>query len=205
MRSAARGERARHSNPEVPDSTSIGANDTGRVGLKPDQQRLTRRGAPATSRGRSRPGTRRRNHRTPECALQVRALGQLERVEAAAREIEQLIALDLADGAQLAAELVTLAQQLRLAVAAAFGDPTELDRHEADAQEIPGQGRDRVGRAEPHAEAAVPQPPAIALLLPAREWQDQRAIAPLRILVRIAPVVVDDLTPPDELAHKHEP
>ena len=138
-------------------------------------------------------------------ALQVGTLGQLERIEAAARQIEQLIALDLADGAQLAGELVALAQQLRLAVAATFGDAAELDRHQADAQEILGQRRDRIGRAEPHAEPTVPQPPALALLLPARERQDQRAIAPLRILVRIAPVVVDDFTPPDELAHTHEP
>ena len=64
--------------------------------------------------------------------LQVGALGQLERVEAAARHIEQLIALDLADRAQLAGELVALAQQLRLAVAAAFGDAAELDRDQAD-------------------------------------------------------------------------
>src|SRR5262245_19187703 len=46
-------------------------------------------------------------------AREVRAGGQLERVESAAREIEQLIALDIAYRAQLAAELVALAKQLR--------------------------------------------------------------------------------------------
>jgi hypothetical protein len=138
-------------------------------------------------------------------ALQVRTFRQLERVEAAACQIEQLIPLDLADRAQLAAELVPLAQQLRLAVTATFGDAAELDRHEADTQEILSQRRDRIGRTEPHAKPTVPQPPAVALQLPARERQDQRAIPPLRILVRIAPVVADDFTPPDELAHRHEP
>jgi hypothetical protein len=134
--------------------------------------------------------------------LQIRALGQLERVKTAAREIEQLIALDVADRAQFAAKLVPLAQQLCLTVAAPFRDAAELDGHEPDAQEILSERRDRVGRAEPHAQAAVPQPPAIALLLPARERQNQRAIAPVRILVHIAPIVVDDFTPPDELAHR---
>jgi hypothetical protein len=58
-------------------------------------------------------------------ALQVRTFRQLERVEAAACQIEQLIPLDLADRAQLAAELVPLAQQLRLAVTATFGDAAD--------------------------------------------------------------------------------
>src|SRR5262249_42881260 len=117
----------------------------------------------------------------------------------------QLITLDIAYCTQLAAELVPLAQQLRLAIAAAFSDAAELDCYQPDAQEILRQLRDRISRAEPHAETSVPQPPAAPLLLPACKRQDQAALASLRILVRITPVVADDLTPPDELAHRHEP
>ncbi len=60
--------------------------------------------------------------------VEIGAFGQLERIEATARHIKQLIALDLAHGAQLARELVTRAKQRRLAVTATFGQTAELDR-----------------------------------------------------------------------------
>src|SRR5690606_36547382 len=140
-----------------------------------------------------------------QCSLQVCAFGQLEGIETAAGHIEELIALNLTDCAKLAGELEALAEHLRLAVAAAFRQSAEFDRHERDTQEIVLQRFDRIRRPEPYAEAPVPQPPLVALFLPARERQDQRASAPLRIFVRIPPLVGDDLTLLDELAHIHEP
>src|ERR1044072_1383312 len=135
MSSSARGCVARHSKPEVPESTSIRQRYQ-RVGLKPGLQRA------ALQRQVQVRGALVGHGEVVECAErpdEIGAGGQLERVEAAAGEIEQLIALNIAYRPQLAAKLVAVAQQLRLAVAATFGDTAELDRHQPDTQEILSQ------------------------------------------------------------------
>ncbi len=86
------------------------------------RRRPRRGGGTAAAAGRRRPGRPRRNRRRPSSAsscILVRAQG--EGVEAAALQVEQLVAQHVADGAQLAAVAVALAQQAGGGVAAAVG------------------------------------------------------------------------------------
>src|SRR6202166_4270384 len=67
--------------------------------------------------------------------LQIR-FGQLEAVEAAARHEEQLIAVHIAGGSQLALEIPTLAQQSCLRVAASLAGPGKLRADQREARQI---------------------------------------------------------------------
>ena len=67
---------------------------------------------------------------------EVRTCRQLESIEAATGHVEELIALNPAHSADLASELVTRAQELRLAIAAAFADTAEFDCDPAREQEL---------------------------------------------------------------------
>src|SRR6188768_1955640 len=71
-----------------------------------------------------------------ECTVERLAGLQLERVEAAAFQVVQLIAQHPADRAQLAREAVTLAQHARDGIAAAVGESRKLDRDQDDALEL---------------------------------------------------------------------
>src|SRR5690606_20800580 len=97
-----------------------------------------------------------------QCGFQVLAFSQLERVEAAAGQVEQLLALDVADGAQLARELETPAENLRLAVATTLANGAELNRNQRDSQKVVLQLRYRIGRTQADSQPAIPQPPLLA-------------------------------------------
>src|SRR5690606_32020552 len=140
-----------------------------------------------------------------QCGFQVLAFSQLERVEAAAGQVEQLLALDVADGAQLARELETPAENLRLAVATSLANGAELNRNQRDSQKVVLQLRYRIGRTQADSQPAIPQPPLLAFRLPARKRQDERTRPPLRIFIRIAPFVDHDFTLLDEPAHTRAP
>src|SRR5947209_4803187 len=99
----------------------------------------------------SMPASRRRARPTRSSSVfGVTVVGQPERVEAAAREIEEVVAADVAEGAQLAAVAEARAQQRGGGEAAAVAELGEVHRDLAEPLEVGGEIARFVIRLEPH-------------------------------------------------------
>src|SRR5438270_3380671 len=141
----------------------------------------------------------------PAGRVGVLVLGELDRIEAAAREQEHLVLTDPgADRPQLATESQSLAQQPCGRVAATVTGSGEFDRDQIEARQVGCELLHRIHRAQAHAEAAAPPAPALGVLAQLDERHDESA-AFLGALAEMAPVVRDDLTPPQDASHRRPP
>ena len=133
---------------------------------------------------------------------------ELEAVEAAASEQEQLIAADVARGTELAGEPVALAQQPPLRVAAAVGGTREFGGDQGEAGDVGRQLFHLVGREQHYPQAAGVAGPPVALGRPAGERNDEAGyrggIDRLLEFGQILPVVSDDITVTQQPA-RHRP
>src|SRR5688572_26112808 len=96
--------------------------------------------------------------------LRILALAQDERIEAAARQEEQLVAEDVADGAQLALPAVALAQQPRRGKAAAIAHLGEVHRHYLEVSKVAGDCSRLLVAVQPDTETPGPAKQRIAPL-----------------------------------------
>ena len=127
-------------------------------------------------------------------------------IEAAAVQVENLVAQHVAHGPQLAPIAIALAQQARGAVVPAVGEAGEIERNHLEAVEIFGDLLHRVIGLQLDTEAAIAARQPVARLPPVRKRDDDVGIAETvhRFAVDEAPVILDDFGSLNDL-HKPAP
>ena len=101
-----------------------------------------------------------------ERLLQVLSLAQCEGIEAAAGEVEQLVAEHVADRAQLALPAVALTQQPPGRIPAAVSELREIDRNDAEQLQVLGDRGRLLVAVQPDPEPAGARRQLLAPLLP---------------------------------------
>src|SRR5262245_22326057 len=112
--------------------------------------------------------------------LRVLSVAQDERIEAAARQEEQLVAENVAGRPQLALPAVALAQQAPRGKAAAIAELGEIHRHDGEVREVSGDRAGLIAALQPDSQPPLTAQERVAPLLPQRKRHDQVTRGQLR-------------------------
>src|SRR5262245_8129336 len=141
--------------------------------------------------------------------LRILAVTQGEGIEAAARQVEQLVPEYVADSAQLTLPAVALAQQSRGGKAASVAELRKIHGHHLEMAKVARDQTRFLVAVEPHPDATRPGEQRLALVLPQRERNDDvaRRQLPGQLAVggglKPLPRIADDVPVFDDDRHRH--